>query len=115
MAPNHDIATRALVVTLKSVAGKSNSEVCYLTGLPESTVRSIYAKAIKRGFEYNASQPVTICNAHLEDAPRSGRPTKETEASRGSQYLCYNSAPDTQEGRLQEDEADEEAWVDQED
>lgn len=84
MAPNHDIATRALVVTLKSVAGKSNSEVCYLTGLPESTVRSIYAKAIKRGFEYNASQPITICNAHLEDAPRSGRPTKETEAVRQS-------------------------------
>jgi transposase len=84
MAPNHDIATRALVVTLKSVAGKSNSEVCYLTGLPESTVRSIYAKAIKRGFEYNASQPVTICNAHLEDAPRSGRPAKETEAVRQS-------------------------------
>ncbi|EMD65304.1 hypothetical protein COCSADRAFT_58356, partial [Bipolaris sorokiniana ND90Pr] len=82
MAPNHDIATRALVVTLKSVAGKSNSEVCYLTGLPESTVRSIYAKAIKRGFEYNASQPITICNAHLEDAPRSGRPTKETKAVR---------------------------------
>jgi hypothetical protein len=51
MPSQHNIATRALVVTLKSVTEKSNSEVSYLTGLSESTIRSIYSKAIKRGFD----------------------------------------------------------------
>ena len=48
---NTDIATRALVVSLKSPCyGKSTAEVVAFTGLPKSTVNKIYAQAVSRGF-----------------------------------------------------------------
>lgn len=74
-----DIAMRALVVTLKSPAGggKTTAEIHGITGLPIRTINSIYAKAIKRGFEPN-EVPLHLINEYLEDAPRSGRPTKQT-------------------------------------
>ncbi|KAH6973228.1 hypothetical protein EDB80DRAFT_743244 [Ilyonectria destructans] len=50
-----DIATRALVVTLKAPGGatKTSLEISALTGLAVRTINSIYARAIQRGFEPN--------------------------------------------------------------
>jgi transposase len=81
MASNTDIATRALIVTLK--AGLNNKlmttkEILYLTGIPKSTINQIYARAIERGFD-SAERPIKLLNKYLEDAPRSGRSLKNTE------------------------------------
>jgi len=79
MAPNTDIATRALIVTLKSpISGKNSQEIAGITGIPRSTIDTIYSRAIKRGFEPSAS-PLVIKDEFLRDAPRSGRPIKQTE------------------------------------
>lgn len=77
----HDISTRAVVVVLKSpLVGKTTAEVQQaITGLSKSTVNSIYARAIERGFEPSL-KPLILKDEYLEDAPRSGRPTKHTEA-----------------------------------
>jgi transposase len=78
MAPNHDIATRALVVALKSPSGgKTTLEVVAITGVSKPIVNKIYARAIERGFDPNAT-PLILKDEYLEDAPRSGRPTKQT-------------------------------------
>ncbi|KAL6352059.1 hypothetical protein LRP88_14872 [Fusarium phalaenopsidis] len=82
MAPNTDIATRALVVSLKSpCGGKTTAEVIEITGLSKSTINDIYARAIARGFDPN-HRPLIIRNSFLEDAPRPGRPTKQTEEAK---------------------------------
>ncbi|CCE34074.1 uncharacterized protein CPUR_08005 [Claviceps purpurea 20.1] len=75
MAP-HDIATRASVVTLKAI-DLTTTEVASLTGVPTRTVNKIFANAIERGFDPQR-RPLTIRNYHVEEAPRSGRPTKQT-------------------------------------
>ncbi|KAH7207872.1 uncharacterized protein BKA55DRAFT_698258 [Fusarium redolens] len=66
-----DIATRAMVVTLMAPGGgaKTTSEIHTLTGLPIRTIRKIYARAIRRGFEPN-QRPIRLIDAWLEDAPR---------------------------------------------
>jgi transposase len=74
-----DLATRALIVTLKApCAGKSTAEISAITGISTRTINSIYARAIERGFEPN-SVPLVIRDEWLQDASRSGRPTKKTE------------------------------------
>ncbi|KAF2189324.1 hypothetical protein K469DRAFT_63154 [Zopfia rhizophila CBS 207.26] len=79
MAPNTDIATRALVVALKSpFGGKTTPEIVEKTGLSKRTINDIYARAIQRGFDPNHI-PLVIKDEYLQDAPRSGRPTKQTE------------------------------------
>jgi transposase len=79
MAPNTDIATRALIVTLKSpIGGKTSAEIAEKTGISVRQVNRIYARAIERGFEPN-HLPFTLRDEWLEDASRSGRPTKQTE------------------------------------
>jgi transposase len=79
MAPNTDIATRALVVTLKSpLGGRSTNEVSEKTGLSKRTINDIYARAIQRGFDPNLL-PLIIKDEYLKDAPRSGRPAKQSE------------------------------------
>jgi transposase len=84
MAPNTDIATRALVVTLKSpIVGQSTNAIAEKTGLSTRTINLIYARAIQRGFDPNIL-PLIIKNQFLEDAPRSGRPTKQTEEMKQS-------------------------------
>jgi DNA-binding transcriptional MerR regulator len=78
----HDISTRALVVALKSPSGgKTTGQVAALTGLSPRTIDSIYARAIQRGFDPNAL-PIVIKDEHLKDAPRSGRPLKQTEPTK---------------------------------
>ncbi len=80
MAPHDDIATRAFIVALKSpVGGKSTAEVAAMTGVKPRTVNNIYARAIERGFEPNGI-PFIIKDSYFEDGPKTGRPTKRTEA-----------------------------------
>jgi len=84
MAPNTDIATRALVVTLKCpapIGGKKTTEVAAITGLSIRRVNEIYARAIARGFDPN-QLPVVIRDEYLQDAPRSGRPSKQTDETK---------------------------------
>jgi transposase len=82
MAPNTDIATRAFVVSLKApCSGKTTNEVAAITGLSVNQVNRIYARAIQRGFDPNI-RPLILRNEYLEDAPRSGRPTKQTEETK---------------------------------
>ncbi|KAL5610411.1 hypothetical protein FOBRF1_006528 [Fusarium oxysporum] len=78
-----DIATRALAVTLKAPSGaaKTTIEIHALTGIAVRTINSIYARAIARGFEPN-ERPLRLRNEYLEDAPRSGRPRKQTEEAK---------------------------------
>lgn len=79
MPPSTDITTRALVVTLKSPSGgKTTTEIAEITGISTRQVNGIYARAIERGFDPN-HRPLTLRDEYLRDAPRSGRPTKQTE------------------------------------
>lgn len=71
-----DIATRASILTLLSM-GKTNAEVSSLLTVPKNTIRDILSRAIQRGFDPNL-RPLEICDAYLVDAPRSGRPKKQT-------------------------------------
>ncbi|OAX81454.1 hypothetical protein ACJ72_04204 [Emergomyces africanus] len=77
MAPNTDIATRSVVVALKSICEKTSIEISGITGLSVRAINLIYARAIERGFDPNA-RPFVIRDAWLADAPRSGRPKKKT-------------------------------------
>ncbi|RKK06683.1 hypothetical protein BFJ69_g17145 [Fusarium oxysporum] len=119
-----DIATRALVVTLKAPAGaaKTTAEIEEITGIPYRTINAIYARAIRQGFEPN-ERPLRLQDAWLQNAPRSGRPTKQTKETKelifakpgGDRYQQGDGDVHTQSCRLQENEADEEAWTDDED
>ncbi|KAJ5777758.1 hypothetical protein N7520_001004 [Penicillium odoratum] len=71
-----DIATRAYVVALKA-NGKTTAEVSEPTNISIRTINYIYARACERGFDPNL-RPAAICDAYVADAPRSGRPTKQT-------------------------------------
>lgn len=69
MEHNIDLATRAMVVCLKtSCNGKTTAEVATLTGLPPNTINNIYANAIARGFDPNKI-PLDIQDCHFEDGP----------------------------------------------
>ncbi|KAG0154548.1 hypothetical protein PDIDSM_116 [Penicillium digitatum] len=72
----HDIAKRAIVVTCKAT-GLSTATVSELSGLSTRTVNRIYERALANGFNPN-SRPWNISDAMLADAPRSGRPKKQT-------------------------------------
>jgi hypothetical protein len=123
MAPNTDVYTRACIVTLKSPSvGKSTSQVSELTGINPRTVDRIYSRAIAAGFEPNVL-PLKILPHHVQDSSRSGRPLKKTEEvkedvihhSQRSRYLSMYSVESVKRGRIPQDEANEEAWVDTED
>jgi len=78
MAPNTDISTRALIITLKSpIVGLSSAEILAQTGISISTINRIYGRAVEREFEPN-TRPCVLKDEWLEDAPRSGRPRKQT-------------------------------------
>lgn len=77
--PRTDIATRAYIVAPKaSPLNKPSAEVEALTSVAARTVSSIYTRAIERGFDPNAV-PIKMRDAYVEDAPRSGRPSKQNE------------------------------------
>ena len=76
--PNTSFTTRALIITLKSpVGGKTSAQIHEETGIFIRQINRIYARAIERGFEPNF-RPFTLKDEWLEDAPRSGRPSKQT-------------------------------------
>ena len=79
MAPHaaHDMATRAQVIALKALS-IPNKEINRQTGVGLQTINTIYDRAIERGFDPNAEQPV-IRDTHIQTAPQSGRPSKQTE------------------------------------
>ena len=78
MAPRTDIATRALVVTLKSpVGGQTSVKISEKTGLSVNTINRIYTQAITRRFDPN-HQPFILKDEWLQNTPRSGRLTKQT-------------------------------------
>ncbi|KAA8621897.1 HTH-Tnp-Tc3-2 multi-domain protein [Pyrenophora tritici-repentis] len=123
MAPRYtDISTRAAILTLKSrFVGRSTSQISEILGISPRTIDSIYSRACQRGFEPNGPT-LKILPEYLEDAPRSGRPRKQeaiheatVEKSLRSRRLFYHSVESSQGSRIQEDQADEEAWVDEED
>ena len=79
MSPNTDPYTRTLIVALKSPSvGKSTSQISELTDVHPRTVNRIYSRAIEAGFEPNVL-PLKILPEHVQDAPRSGRPSKQTD------------------------------------
>jgi len=78
MAPTTDVATRALIVTLKSLlGGKTSAQISQETGISVRQINRIYARAVECGFEPN-QRPFILKDEWLEDAPRSGRLSKQT-------------------------------------
>jgi hypothetical protein len=59
--------------------GKTNHEITGMTGAEKCTINSIYARAIGRGFD-PAVRPLKLENKHIEDAPRTRRPSKQQQA-----------------------------------
>ncbi|KAJ5153797.1 uncharacterized protein N7500_009236 [Penicillium coprophilum] len=72
----HDIAKRAIVVACKA-NGISTTTISEQLGLPKRTIDGIYQRALENGFDPH-SHPWNISDAILADAPRSGRPTKQS-------------------------------------
>jgi transposase len=70
------MGTRATVLALRST-GKTTAEVAGLLELSDRTVNDIYARAIKRGFD-PVKRPIQIDDVFIADAPRSGRPKKQS-------------------------------------
>jgi hypothetical protein len=65
------------VITLKAI-GFPNKEIRQDTSIKPRTINSIYDRAIKRGFDPNAEQPI-IRDTHVQTGYRSGRLAKQTE------------------------------------
>jgi len=76
--PYTDIATRAMIVSLKA-SQKTTAEVVALTGVPKNTINDVFARAIAKGFD-PAVRPIVLTDSLLSDAPRSGRPSKQALA-----------------------------------
>lgn len=71
------LAIRIQAVTLRCIANFTNAQVTQATGLSERAVQKLIARAQERGFD-----PACTTNwldEWFEDAPRSGRPSKQTE------------------------------------
>ena len=67
MAPNTNLATRAIVITLKSALVKRiDAKVAEETGLNLRTINHIYAKAISRSFDPNRF-PLEIKNKYIKN------------------------------------------------
>ena len=79
MAPNTNSYTRVLIITLKSPPiSKLTSQILELTSVNPCTVNRIYSRAIAASFKPNVL-PLKILPQHVQDAPRSSRPAKQTE------------------------------------
>ncbi|KAG6093627.1 hypothetical protein E4U14_000234 [Claviceps sp. LM454 group G7] len=113
-----DIPTRTSVLTLKAY-GISAKEVASITGISVRTVNKIFAKAVSRGFKPE-DRPLKIIGRFVEDAPKSGRPRKQTPEVKEIK-TCANLAGDLCELGYNISqhtvwyEANEKAWVDEED
>lgn len=65
-------------MTLKATGQRSDDVAC-MFGVTRRAVDKIYARAIDRGFD-PAVRPMRVPDECVDDAPRSGRPKKQTEA-----------------------------------
>ena len=75
----HSVSTRSAVLVLKSsIVGWSGTQIEDMLGVNRSTVNRIFKRAIKRGFDPN-SRPLVLKDEFVVDAPRSGRPTKQSQ------------------------------------
>jgi transposase len=72
----YDIATRTAAIMM-SVFGVEPRHISDWTGIPTETVKTIYKRAIERGFD-PSQRPFTLIDAYVADASRSGRPRKHT-------------------------------------
>ncbi|KAJ5967295.1 hypothetical protein N7501_003543 [Penicillium viridicatum] len=87
----HDIAKRSVVVTSKA-AGVSSATIAEIVGLSKRTVDRIYERALARGFDASL-RPWNISDAMLADAPRSGRPKKQSLEMQESRSSTDESTP----------------------
>ncbi|KAJ6017592.1 hypothetical protein N7451_000971 [Penicillium sp. IBT 35674x] len=71
----YDMAMRTLVISMELV-GMDPQHISALTEMPVRTINSIWDRATERGFD-PLRRPFMNCEAHVVDAPRSGRPKKE--------------------------------------
>jgi hypothetical protein len=71
-----DIAQRTLVLIMKTL-GMEPRQISDITDIPTVTINTIWNRAIERGFDPRR-QPLMITDAYVIDAPRSGRPKKQT-------------------------------------
>jgi hypothetical protein len=74
----YDVATRTAAIMM-SVFGMEPRYISDWTGIPTETVKTIYNRAIERGFD-PSKRPFTLVDAYVADATRSGRPKKQTPA-----------------------------------
>ncbi|KAA8615929.1 hypothetical protein PtrV1_11325 [Pyrenophora tritici-repentis] len=89
------------------------------TSVYPRTVNRIYSRANAAGFKPN-ELPIKILPHHVQDAPKPGRPAKQAEEvkeqifqqSPRSRNLCLYRLEGVESSRIQEDQANEEAWVD---
>lgn len=75
---SYQISARAQAITLK-VVGLTNKEISEQIGCSVRQVQKWYAAAIQRG--YNPSVSKLLKDEYIQDLPRSGRPSKRTEAA----------------------------------
>lgn len=75
--PSLDTGTRAQIVSLKGF-GHSTDEIHKLLKIPISTINEIYRRAIDRGYNPDADQPILLLE-HVAEAPRTGRPRKQEQ------------------------------------
>jgi transposase len=73
-----DLSTRAFVLALKTYTTKTSTEIAAICNLSKSSVDRIYGRACQRGYDPNLT-PVVVKDSYLEDAPRSGRPSKQDQ------------------------------------
>ncbi|KAG9377601.1 hypothetical protein A1F94_012004 [Pyrenophora tritici-repentis] len=105
MAPRShtDSFTRAIIVTLKSrFVGKSTSQISEILGISHalSTLSS--------------AEPAFEALSQM-DQPKEAIHEPTVDKSLRLRRLSYHGVESPQGSRIQEDEADEEAWVDEED
>ncbi|KAI1827445.1 hypothetical protein F4861DRAFT_364718 [Xylaria intraflava] len=83
MAKHTTIATRAIIVYLKSPLGgaKSPAEISAMTGVSKSSINRIYSRAIERGFDPN-NPAIILEDEWLQDEAGRGRKTKQTEENK---------------------------------
>ncbi|KAK7550742.1 hypothetical protein IWX49DRAFT_588508 [Phyllosticta citricarpa] len=75
----HDIATRVHALALK-VNGFTDKEILDQTGVASRTIRHIYSRARKRGFDPDKSKRIEL--KFIEDGKRTGRPRKDANVGK---------------------------------
>ncbi|KAJ1323003.1 Sigma-70 region 4 [Microdochium nivale] len=76
MVQQSSLASR-VQCTLLRASGLQYPEISRITGIQVRTAQAIYQRACERGFDATA-QPLILLDAWFEDAPRAGRPKKDT-------------------------------------